>query len=333
MSAPRARRGTGHARARAHARAAPPSTDPPRKARVVVLAGGTGGAKLARGMLDALAPEDVTVIANTGDDIEIYGAYVSPDPDLVSFWLADSIDERGWGLRGDTFEVMDGLRELGADVWFNLGDRDLAWCVERARLLAAGHSPTSALARLASAVGVRARVLPMCDERVRTLIRSGAVSHPFQEFMIRERAAAPIDGIELQGIERARVSAEVLEALQKASAIVIGPSNPVISIGPILAVPGLREAIEGARAPVVAVSPIVGGEVLKGPTEAFMAFANLPASAAGVAAYYGDLLDGMVADEDVGTQPCARIDTDMRDAERRASVARQVLEFARGLAS
>ncbi|HEX4564094.1 MAG TPA: 2-phospho-L-lactate transferase CofD family protein, partial [Solirubrobacteraceae bacterium] len=181
-------------------------------ARVVVLAGGTGGAKLARGMIDAVEPELVTVIANTGDDIEIYGAHVSPDPDLVSFWLADAIDARGWGLSGDTFAVMDALRELGLEVWFNLGDRDLAWCIERARLIGEGHSPTSAIARLAAAIGVRARVLPMCDEPVRTFIRSGDVEHAFQEFMIRERASAPIDAIELRGIERARPPAEVLEA-------------------------------------------------------------------------------------------------------------------------
>ena len=142
---------------------------------IVVLAGGTGGAKLARGMADAIdMPERLTVIANTGDDIEIYGAHVSPDPDLVSFWLADLIDERGWGLRDDTFAVMDALRGLGHDVWFNLGDRDLAWCLERARMLADGLSPTAALARLGEAIGVRARVLPMSDEPVRTWVRAAA---------------------------------------------------------------------------------------------------------------------------------------------------------------
>jgi LPPG:FO 2-phospho-L-lactate transferase len=301
--------------------------------RVVVLAGGTGGAKLARGMLDVLAPENVTVVVNTGDDIEIYGAHVSPDPDLVSFWLADQIDERGWGLRGDTFAVMDALRELGVEVWFNLGDRDLAWCVQRARLIADGHSPTSALARLTAAIGLRARVLPMCDEQVRTHVRSGAVAYPFQEFMIRERASARIDGVELRGIEHARPTREVLAAIDGASAIVIGPSNPLISIGPILAVPGLREALVAARAPVVAVSPIVGGEVLKGPTAGFLAFASLPCTAEGVASYYGELLDGIVADEDVGSLPSLRVDTDMRDAERRATVAHQVLSFALALAS
>ena len=161
---------------------------------VVVLAGGTGGAKLARGMADVVEPERVAAIVNTGDDIEIYGAYVSPDPDLVSFWLADQIDERGWGLQGDTFAVMDALRELGADVWFNLGDRDLAWCLERARMLAEGLSPTAALAHLNATIGVRARVLPMSDDPVRTWVRTGAGWFSFQQFMIRERAAGPRGG-------------------------------------------------------------------------------------------------------------------------------------------
>ena len=317
---------------RARPSAATASTEDPADARAVVLAGGTGGAKLARGMVEVVAPERVSAVVNTGDDIEIYGAHVSPDPDLVSFWLADVIDERGWGLRGDTFEVMSALRELGTDVWFNLGDRDLAWCIERAWLIAEGHSPTSALAHLAAAIGVRARVLPMCDEPVRTFIRSGEAWHSFQEFMIRERASAPIDEIELRGIERARPSAEVLAVVESASAIVIGPSNPLISIGLILAVPGLREALAHARAAVVAVSPIVAGEVVKGPTAEFLAFAGLPCTAAGVAEYYGSLLDGIVADEDVEGMRCLRIDTDMRDARRRAELARRTLAFAHELA-
>ena len=324
--------------ARAHAGAAGSSPE------ILVLAGGTGGAKLARGALDVVGPERLTVIANTGDDIEIYGAHVSPDPDLVSFWLGDAIDERGWGLRDDTFTVMDELRARGEDVWFNLGDRDLAWCVERARLLAQdGLSPTAALARLNGAIGVRARVLPMCDEPVRTWIRHAGAWLPFQEFMIRARGAGPVEGVELRGIERARPTAEALAAIERASAIVIGPSNPLVSIDPILAVPGMREALRRARAPVVAVSPIVGGEVLKGPTAAFMAFAARELSARGVAAHYGELLDGLVGDEppaDTGDDaasgasselPTLRIDTRMSDAPARARVAGQVLDFASSL--
>jgi LPPG:FO 2-phospho-L-lactate transferase len=300
---------------------------------VVVLAGGTGGAKLARGMAEAVGPERLAVIVNTGDDIEIYGAHVSPDPDLVSFWLADLIDERGWGLRGDTFNVMDALRALGVDVWFNLGDRDLAWCVERARMLADGGSPTAALASLNDAIGVRSRVLPMSDEPVRTWIRTGSAGWcGFQEFMIRQRAAGLIEGLEYRGAEQARPSEQALAAIAAARAIVIGPSNPLASIGPILAVPQIHDALLAADAPVVAVSPIVGGKVLKGPSAAFMAFAALDCSADGVADFYGDLLDGIVADENVGRLATLQLDTRMDDAGARARVAEQTLSFAGALA-
>jgi LPPG:FO 2-phospho-L-lactate transferase len=296
---------------------------------VVVLAGGTGGAKLARGMADVVEPARLAVIVNTGDDIEIYGAHVSPDPDLVTFWLTDEIDERGWGLAGDTFTVMDALRALGSDVWFNLGDRDLAWCLERARLIADGLSPTAALARLTAQLGLGASVLPMCDQPVRTWVRGTAQWRSFQEFMIRDAGAGPVEGLEFRGAEQATPSAQVLEAIARAETIVIGPSNPLASIAPILAVPGMREALAAASAPVLAVSPIVGGEVLKGPTAAFMAFAALDCSAAGVVDFYGELLDGIVADEDLdGGPPALRADTRMSDAASRARVARQTLEFA-----
>jgi LPPG:FO 2-phospho-L-lactate transferase len=300
---------------------------------VVILTGGTGGAKLARGLADVAGAERVTAIVNTGDDVEIYGAYVSPDPDLVSFWLADTIDERGWGLRGDSFAVMDALRALGVEVWFNLGDRDLAWCVERARLLAEGLSPTAALARLNDAIGVRTRVLPMSDDPVRTWVRTGSAGWcSFQEFMIRQRAAGIIEGLEYRGAEQARASEQALAAIADAGAIVIGPSNPLASIAPILAVPGIHEALRAAAAPVVAVSPIVGGEVLKGPTAAFMAFGALECSADGVADFYGELLDGIVADEDVSRVTTLQTDTRMTDASGRARLAEQTLSFVQALA-
>jgi LPPG:FO 2-phospho-L-lactate transferase len=301
---------------------------------IVLLTGGTGGAKLARGIAQVAGAERLAAIVNTGDDIEIYGAYVSPDPDLVSFWLADTIDERGWGLRDDSFAVMDALRALDVDVWFNLGDRDLAWCMERARMLAEGLTPTAALARLNEAVGVRASVLPMSDDPVRTWVRTGSAGWcGFQEFMIRERAAGLLEGLEYRGAEQARASGEALAAIARASAIVIGPSNPLASIAPILAVPGIREALAASTAPVVAVSPVVGGEVLKGPTASFMAFAALECSAGGVADFYGDLLDGIVADEDVGRLPTLQADIRMDGAEGRARVAEQTLSFAQALAA
>jgi LPPG:FO 2-phospho-L-lactate transferase len=307
--------------------------DSDRRPPVVVLAGGTGGAKLARGMLD-VAGDDLVVIANTGDDVEMYGAHVSPDPDLCTFWLADRIDERGWGLRDDTFHVMDGLRELGVDVWFNLGDRDLAYGVRRAELLAGGARLTEALRELTAALGVRARVLPMADAPVRTSVRSGQRWVPFQEFMVRERAALPIDDVRYEGVEVATLAPEARDAIAHARAIVVGPSNPIISIRPILAVPGMADALRAAPAPVVAVSPFVGGQVVKGPTEPFLAWAGVAPDAGGVAGYYGDVLDGVVADERVGDLdlPLLETDTLMADAAARARVAGEVLGFAEALA-
>jgi LPPG:FO 2-phospho-L-lactate transferase len=298
---------------------------------VVVLAGGTGGAKLARGMLDVVG-EDLTVVANTGDDIEIYRAHVSPDPDLVAYWLADRIDERGWGIAGDTFAVMDQLRELGEDVWFNLGDRDLGVCLKRRERLDEGARLTDAIAELVRALGVPARVLPMSDDPVRTRVKASGDWHDFQAFMIRERGAGPVEGVVFAGADEARPTPEVLDAIAHARAIVIGPSNPIISIGPILAVPGLRDALLAAPAKVVAVSPIVGGAVVKGPTEPFMDWAGLELSAAGVAAAYEGVIDGMVADEALEGLPSLRIDTLMADAASRRRVAEQVLEFATSLA-
>ena len=194
---------------------------------VVILAGGTGGAKLARGMLDVLAPDELTVIANTGDDIEIYGAYVSPDPDLVTFWLADRIDPRGWGLESDTFNVMDGLRELGEDIWFNLGDRDLAIGVQRSQALDRGERLTAAQERVSRGFGVAARVLPMSDQPVRTRVLSGGRWWSLQEYLIR-RAGGEVDDVEWRGAGAARATPEALAAIAAARAIVIGPSNPVI---------------------------------------------------------------------------------------------------------
>jgi LPPG:FO 2-phospho-L-lactate transferase len=296
---------------------------------VVLLAGGTGGAKLARGLLDVVG-DQLTVIANTGDDIEIYGAHVSPDPDLVTFWLADLIDERGWGLAGDTFNVMDGLRALGDDVWFNLGDRDLAFCVRRARRRREGARLTEAIDEQRRALDIAARVLPMCDEPVRTQVRNEQGWHGFQEFMIRERAAGPVLDVRLDGIEHARMTPEVAEAIAAASAVIIGPSNPVISIGPILAVPGLRDALAGRT--VVAVSPLVRGAVLKGPTDAFLAWAGHPLTSEGIAAHYEGVIDGLVADDRAASIPTLFTDVEMADPAARRRVAEETLGFATALA-
>lgn len=288
---------------------------------VVVLAGGTGGAKLARGLLDPLGDE-LVVVANTADDIEIHGAHVSPDPDLVLFWLADRIDDRGWGLAGDTFHAMDRLRRSRSesrsqDVWFALGDEDLEIGRDRLRRLRAGERLTETLDDLRARLGVRARVLPMCDEPVRTFV-DGV---PFQEWMIRaggKAGEAPVERVELRGIEAATVPPEVAAALARARAVIIGPSNPVVSIGPILAVPGMRELLR--ETPVVAVSPFVDGRVLKGPTVPCLRAAGVTPDLAGTLALYGDVVDGVVEDLWLG------------DPAARARGAREVLAFVKGLA-
>ena len=287
---------------------------------VAVLAGGTGGAKLAAGLAEH---HDVTVIANTGDDLEIYGVHVSPDPDLVTWWLAGIIDERGWGIAGDTFEAM----KRQDDAWFQLGDRDLELCRLRTEALRTSRL-TDAHAKVVEAVGVLHRVLPMCDEPVRTHVRTPKGLRPFQEFMIVDRWAGPIEEVVFRGIEEAHPTPEVAEALATADAIVIGPSNPVVSIGPILAVPGIRPALRESAAPVVAVSPFVGGRAVKGPTDDFCRSAGIDLSAQGIADAYRDVIDGVVADEPVEGVPALVTDTLMLDAAARRDLAQKILDFA-----
>jgi len=306
--------------------------------RVALLAGGTGGAKLAAGVQDEVGPE-LTVIANTGDDVEVLGVHVSPDPDLVTYWLSGEIDEeRGWGLRDDSFTVFERLKRLGAPDWFGLSDRDLAACLYRRQFLEEGGRLTEAQAQIARGLGVEAKVLPMSDAPVRTKVITEAGRRDLQEYLILDGGQPEVLGVELEGIERAEPSREVLEALRVAEAIVIGPSNPVISIGPILAVPGIRDAIAASPAPVVAVSPYVAGEVVKGPTDRFMQALGRPCTAAGVASLYAGLIDGMIVDEgdpdpppaEIGTQATATL---MEGAGGRARLARIVLDYADTLAA
>ena len=277
--------------------------------------------------------DDLVVIANTGDDVEIYGVHVAPDPDLVTYWLADEIDERGYGIRGDTWEVMAALERAGVPAWFRLGDRDLAMCLVRTERLRRGRPLTDAHAAVVAAMGVEARVLPMCDQPVQTFVRARGEWQPFQEFMIVQGAEGPVEAVELRGLERARPSDAVLAVLAEAEAIVIGPSNPVISVGPILALPGMREAVAGSPAPVVAVSPFVDGRAVKGPTEAFCEQAGIELSASGIAGAYAGLLDGVVADEEAEAVPTLVVDTLMESQDDRARVAARTLEFAGSLAS
>jgi LPPG:FO 2-phospho-L-lactate transferase len=305
--------------------------------RVALLAGGTGGAKLAAGMQEEIG-SDLTVIANTGDDVELLGVHVSPDPDLIVYWLSGEIDaERGWGIRDDSFTVFERLARLGAPDWFGLSDRDLAACLYRRQFLAEGGSHTDAQAQIARALGVEARVLPMSESPVRTKVITAAGRRGLQEYLIVDGGAAEVQAVELEGIAEAEPTAEVLAAIAAAEAIVIGPSNPVISIGPILALPGLREAIATSAAPVLAVSPYVAGKVVKGPTERFMAALGRPSTAAGVASLYAGLIDAMVVDEGDPDPPPAEIPTLaaptlMDSAATRARLGRIVLDYADELA-
>jgi LPPG:FO 2-phospho-L-lactate transferase len=286
-------------------------------------------------MLDVVGPESLTVIANTGDDIEIYGGYVSPDPDLVSFWLADRIDARGWGIDGDSFTVMDMLRELGEDVWFNLGDQDLAIAIKRARALAQGQTLTDANLELNRWLGVEVPVLPMSDRPVRTRVLADGHWWALQEFLIKARGQGEVQDVQFRGARAAGATPEVLGAIELADVIVIGPSNPIISIGPMLAVEELREALIQSAAPVVAVSPIVGGEILKGPTAAFMRHRGVETSARGLAALYEGVIDALVTDEQLEAPllPSLRTSLLMDGPEGRARLARETLEFAKSVAA
>jgi LPPG:FO 2-phospho-L-lactate transferase len=301
--------------------------------RCVVLAGGTGGAKLAAGIQDLLGP-GLSVIANAADDIEIVGVDVSPDPDLITYWLSGEIDEeRGWGIKGDSFTVFDRLVKLGTPDWFRLSDRDLATCLYRRVFVSEGGTRTAAQAQIARALGVEAAVLPMCEERVRTRVRTAEGWRGLQQYLVAEHGEPPVEAIEVEGIAEARPTPEVLAAIGAADAIVIGPSNPVISIGPILAIPALREVIAGSAAPVVAVSPFVAGEVVKGPTDIFMRAVGRPVTAAGVASLYEGVIDAMVCDEGDPDPPPEGIETIlcptlMEGREGRRRMAERTLELA-----
>ena len=301
--------------------------------RCVVLAGGTGGAKLAAGMQDVIGG-GLSVIANTADDIEIAGIDVSPDPDLITYWLSGEIDEeRGWGIKDDSFTVFDRLVKLGTPDWFRLSDRDLATCLYRKEFVAEGGRRTQAQAQIARALGVEAAVLPMCEEPVRTRVRTAEGWRGLQQYLVAEHAEAAVEEIQVEGLADASPTGEVLGAIAQADAIVIGPSNPVISIGPIVSMPAVREAIAASAAPVVAVSPYVAGQVVKGPTDIFMRAVGRPSTAAGAASLYEGLLDGMVCDPEDPNPPPEGImvmscPTLMEGRAGRRELAERTLEFA-----
>jgi LPPG:FO 2-phospho-L-lactate transferase len=304
--------------------------------KLTALAGGTGAAKLLRGLQRLMDPRELTVIVNTGDDAEIWGLHVSPDLDTVSYTLAGVIDERkGWGLAGETFHALDQIARFGEPVWFNLGDRDLATHLHRTRLLREGRTLTEVTRAIGAALGVTATVLPMSDQPVRTRILGPDGWLTFQEYFVREKAQTDVRAVEYAGAARSGPAPGVLEAIAGSTAVLVCPSNPITSIGPILAVPGLADALRATPATVLAVSPIVGGDAVSGPAGRLMASVGLPVSASGVARAYAGWLDRLVFDEqDRGLAPeiealgvdAVAAPTMMSSREAEVALARHVLD-------
>ena len=314
--------------------------------QIVALAGGIGAGKFLRGVERAFPGELATVVVNTGDDIQIHGLHVSPDVDSVCYWLAGLMDrERGWGRAGETFNAMEAMRSSGAiDAWFNLGDRDLATHVLRTQLLGEGRTLSEATVAICGQLfGLATDVRPMTDDGVTTRIEVfDAAGEPldlhFQEYWVKRHATDPVKAIRFEGIEQARPSPGILDAITGADVLLICPSNPIVSIGPILAVPGISEAVAARQGPVVGVSPIVGGAPLAGMADKLMPVAGLEVSALGAARAYGDLLTGWVIDErdrDLAPQiedelgfRVAVTDTVMRDDDVAAALARTAIRLA-----
>jgi LPPG:FO 2-phospho-L-lactate transferase len=307
---------------------------------VLALSGGIGGAKLSLGLYRVLPPDALTVVANTGDDFEHLGLSISPDIDTLLYTLA-GIDNRemGWGRRDETWTFMAALEVLGGETWFNLGDGDLATHVERTRRLTAGESLSQVTEDFRRRLGISARLLPMTEERVRTRLRTDRGWLDFQDYFVRLRADPVVREIVYAGAAHARVNPEFLAALADDSleAVVICPSNPFLSIDPILSLPGVRDALRNCHAPVVAVSPIIGGQAVKGPTAKIMAELGFPTSAAAVARYYGDVLDLYIADEADANElsgldiPVRATNTLMLTLTDRDALATAVLTAVRGL--
>jgi LPPG:FO 2-phospho-L-lactate transferase len=273
--------------------------------RLVALAGGTGAAKLLRGLDALLERGAMTVVGNTGDDAEIWGLHVSPDLDTVCYTLGGLLDEeRGWGLRDESFRTLGEMVRFGEPTWFNLGDRDLATHLHRTRLLAEGRPLSEVTAKLAADLGVRHAVLPMSDQPVRTRVLGPDGWLGFQEYFVREKTQVEVRAVEYAGAPEARPAPGLVEAIGAADAVLVCPSNPVTSIGPILSVPGIVGALHSTRAPVLAISPIVGGRAVSGPAGRLMAARGLPVSALGIAQSYAPWLDVLIIDdEDAGLAP------------------------------
>jgi len=304
--------------------------------KLVALAGGTGAAKLLRGLVEHVEPSDLSVIVNTGDDALIWGLHVSPDLDTITYALAGLIDPvKGWGVRDETFHALDHMARFGEPTWFNLGDRDLATHLHRTRLLREGRSLTDATRSIAGSLGVAADLIPMSNEPVRTRLLGPDGWLDFQEYFVREKAQVEIREVQYVGAAGAQPAPGVLEAIASARGVIVCPSNPITSIGPILAVPGLLDALSRTDATTVAISPIVGSDAVSGPAGRLMAVSGLPVSVTGVARAYAAWLDVLVFDErdiaqssavrELGVSP-ATAQTIMASRADESALARRVLD-------
>ena len=307
--------------------------------RVVVLAGGVGAARFLRGVVRAVPPSQLTVIVNTGDDRRFYGVQVSPDLDIVTYTLAGRIDsQRGFGLKGDRYDLVDRLAALGHEVWFRLGDADFANCLHRTLRLEAGASLDEVTDELRRDLGLQLRILPMSNDPCATYVElSGRKRLHFEEYLVRDGAPTDVESVDLSAAAQASPAPGVLEAIEEAQTILVCPSNPIVSIGPILAVPGIREALDASSAPIVAVSPIVGGAPIKGPAHTLLRALDIEVSALGVARFYQDWIDGFVFDdrdrhllEEIEALGLGAntLDTMMVNAEVSERVARATLDVA-----
>jgi LPPG:FO 2-phospho-L-lactate transferase len=305
---------------------------------VVVLAGGVGAARFLEGVVQAVAPEQVTAIVNTGDDTEFYGLYVSPDVDIVLYTLSGIVEpSQGWGVQGDSYAVLEMLEKLGRERWFLLGDRDLAVHIHRTELLRQGKTHSEVTDDLRQRLGLKVRVLPMSDQPVRTTIRTPDGWLPFQEYFVHRRAQDEVLEIGYAGSETASPSPGLLDTINSARAILISPSNPLVSVGTILALAGVRDALRTTQAQIVGVSPIVGGATIKGPADRMMRGLGMEVSAVGVARAYADFLDVLVIDQqdadlkervEAEGVRCVVADTIMRDLDVKRALAQLTLEQA-----
>jgi LPPG:FO 2-phospho-L-lactate transferase len=307
---------------------------------ITVLTGGTGGAKFVDGLCQVVPPEELTIIVNTGDDLLWWGLYVSPDIDSITYALSGMLSrERGWGVKGDTFFCLQHMGQLGQPIWFHAGDRDLAVHILRAKLMAEGKTLSEVTAEIADKLGVKARILPMSNSRVETRVGTPFGELSFEEYFVQRWYQDPVESIRFAGAADAEPAPGVLDAIMNADLVLVAPSNPVTSIGPILAVPGVRQALHKSKGKIVAVSPIVAGEAVAGPAGILMASQGLPVSVGGVAQAYHDFLDMLVVDVrdadavDELTKSGLRVHvtkTIMRTSEDKADLAGAVLSAVRG---